>query len=115
MKNDLDEHVSKAKEERIIHDEKEQAYIKSMKVMENEKAVLSAAVEARTSKLKKMDELKEDFLTAQKELSSGKIVRKKLVRQHLNNWYRIKIYLFHLHCIMAHGVNLTFWFIYCFI
>ena len=54
---------------------------KAMKALDNEKSVLSAAVEARDSKLIKMEKLKQDFETLREQETESNKLRSQVVRR----------------------------------
>ena len=54
---------------------------KAMKALDNEKSVLSAAVEARDSKLIKMEKLKQDFETLKEQETESNKLRSQVVRR----------------------------------
>lgn len=54
---------------------------KAMKALDNEKSVLSAAVEARDSKLIKMEKLKQDFEKLKEQETESNKLRSQVVRR----------------------------------
>ena len=87
--------------ERIISEHKDETteYGKTIKSLQNEKAVLSAAVEARDSKLSKMTELRHTVDDLVNEVKQGELLREKLVC-----WIRAFVF-FHINYLASSRSN----------
>lgn len=71
----IKEYESRCKDQGVISLEHD----KALKSLANEKAVLSAAVEARDSKLTRMSDLQKENEKLKREVQDGKFVRNQLV------------------------------------
>ena len=79
IKEDQAKHCAKYEKRIHEHEDSVSEYKKLIKSLGNEKAVLSAAVEARDSKLLKMEALKKEFQNMKQEFDENRNLRSQIV------------------------------------
>ncbi len=80
-KKDQSEHHTAFEKQIEEHKTSVAEYKKTIKALNNEKSVLSAAIEARDSKLTKMEKLKKEILSLQKQVEENHKLKNQVVRR----------------------------------
>ena len=78
VKGDYTTRFTDLEQQILSFEERAQEYEKSMKALENEKAVMSAGIEARDSKLLKMSELRQTITALMSEVEKGEVAKKEV-------------------------------------
>uniref|UniRef100_A0A7S4WDS9 Uncharacterized protein n=1 Tax=Ditylum brightwellii TaxID=49249 RepID=A0A7S4WDS9_9STRA len=105
IKGDFSKQTQNHKAEMKNHTEKAAEYEKNIKSLQNEKAVLSAAVEARDNKLLHMSELQGAVVSLKLQVAKGDNVRRSLVSQHLIIFIIVSVYFNCLTSLLAFDVQ----------
>ena len=79
-KHEYSDCITLLNEKTAGYKERYEEYERIVKLLENEKSVLSAAIEARDIKLSKMEELQETVRKLTKDVESKKVLAQDLVR-----------------------------------